>query len=64
MSGPYCESCKFLEHVASSDPEFGECSDPSKIIHDRNGNRVNDPPAVHFRYTCSNHAAKPEAAKF
>lgn len=35
---------------------MGECGDPSKIIYSRYGNRMNEPPKVHLRYTCSNHA--------
>ncbi len=57
MSGPYCESCKHFEPLVlgNPDPEFGECGDRTKIIYDRNGNRVTEPPEVHIRYTCSNH---------
>ncbi len=58
MSGPYCESCKYFFRpiLGQSDAERGECEDRSKIIYDRNGNRVNECPEVHFKYTCSNHA--------
>jgi hypothetical protein len=56
MSGPYCESCQYFRgSLPLADPEIGECHDFSKRIYDRNGNRVNEIPEVHLRYTCSNH---------
>jgi hypothetical protein len=59
MSGPYCESCKnFVRAAIGSERDYGECADGAKIIYDRNGNRVNEPPSVHEKYTCSRHTPK------
>lgn len=58
MSGPYCETCKHFYQPALSDREMGECCDSAKIIYDRNGNRIDDRPTVHIKYTCSNHATR------
>jgi hypothetical protein len=55
MSGPYCESCKHYQPNYLGDQEFGECADITKIIFDRSGNRMNERPDVHIRYTCANH---------
>jgi len=59
MSGPYCETCAHYRQMPLTDANFGECTDRAKVIYDRNGNRVNEPPEVHKKYTCSEHKALP-----
>ena len=58
MSGPYCETCKHFYQPALTDPDMGECEDRAKVIYDRNGNRVDDHPSVHKKYTCSQHSTR------
>ena len=54
MGGPYCETCNyFYPSLLSND--FGECLDPSKIIHAKHGDRINSPPEVRKTYECCNH---------
>ena len=55
MSGPYCETCKHFLKSSLLPPNYGYCEDSAKIIWDRNGNRVNEQPDVHQKYTCTQH---------
>ena len=53
MSGPYCESCKYFYSSPFSGSK-GECTDPSKLIYVKSGDRINEPPEVNIKNECSN----------
>lgn len=57
MGGPYCETCNYFCEMALTEDE-GECSDPSKIIYAKHGDRINSAPWVRKTNECCNHAQK------
>ena len=56
MSGPYCKSCVYYNELPLYDG-LGECSDPTKIIQDKAGNRASESPEVNELYSCPNHSS-------
>lgn len=55
MSGPYCETCKFYRPTIFGDSAMGVCTDYTKAIINRCGDRVGVEPSVHISYGCANH---------
>lgn len=54
MAGPFCKDCKWFYRAALGDTAFGECEDPTKIIHARHGQDMNGKPEVHEDWGCMN----------
>jgi len=56
MGGPYCETCNYFYQPPLSKDD-GECTDPSKIVYVKYGDRISSEPSVHKTNECCNHTS-------